>query len=66
MVFYVDYTEESVKIYRKKNQDSEICWNNREQEPILVTKSRIRDDPLTYQKYLDESPEEKKLIKELS
>ncbi|OAD70841.1 hypothetical protein PHYBLDRAFT_64084 [Phycomyces blakesleeanus NRRL 1555(-)] len=60
--FYVDFTEESVNTYRKKIkefEDSEICWNIREQDPILVLKQRIRGDPLTYKKYLDETPEEK-------
>ncbi|KAI8889955.1 hypothetical protein K501DRAFT_290645 [Backusella circina FSU 941] len=66
MFFYVDYTEENVKIYKKKIEefeDSELCWNIREQEPILVMKHRIRGDPLTYQKYPDDNPKEKKVDK---
>ncbi|RCH80362.1 hypothetical protein CU098_005056 [Rhizopus stolonifer] len=62
MFFYVDYTEENVKTYRKKIEEfegSEICWNVREQEPVLVLKQRIRGDPLTYNKYLDERVEDK-------
>lgn len=66
MFFYVDYTEENVKIYKKKIEEfegSELCWTSREEEPILVMKHRIRGDPLTYQKYPDESPKEKKIDK---
>lgn len=38
MFFYVDYTEENAKIYKKieEFEDTEICWNIREQEPVLV------------------------------
>ncbi|KAL0075651.1 hypothetical protein J3Q64DRAFT_1703071 [Phycomyces blakesleeanus] len=44
-------------------EDSETCWNIREQDPILVLKQRIRGDSLTYKKYLDETPEEEKVNK---
>ncbi|KAI9487111.1 MAG: hypothetical protein EXX96DRAFT_551861 [Benjaminiella poitrasii] len=53
MFFYVDYTEENVKIYKKKIEefeDSELCWNIREGEPVMVMKNRIRGDPLNYRK----------------
>lgn len=63
MFFYVDYTKENVKIYKKKIEefdDFELCWNIREEEPVMVMKNRIRGDPLNYWKYPDESPKEKK------
>lgn len=66
MFFYVDYTEENVRIYKKKIEefeDSELCWNIREGEPVMVMKNRIRGDPLNYRKYPDESPKEKKVDK---
>ncbi|KAI8997795.1 hypothetical protein BDB01DRAFT_772450 [Pilobolus umbonatus] len=44
-------------------EDTELCWNIREGDPILVMKNRIRGDPLIYQKYPDESPKEKKVYK---
>lgn len=40
-------------------EDSEICWDVSEKEPILVMKNRIGGDPLTYKKYPDESPSQK-------
>lgn len=63
--FYVEYTEENVIFYRKQIEelhDSKICWNLREQEPILVSKQRIRGDPLTYNEYLDEAPPEEEKV----
>jgi hypothetical protein len=49
MAFYVDYTEANVKKYKKKIKDLEtfdICWNVKENEPVLVSINRIRSDPL--------------------
>lgn len=66
MSFYVDYTKENVKIYKKKIEefdDSELCWNIREGESVMVMKNRIKGDPLNYRKYPDESPKEKKVDK---
>ena len=40
-----------------------LCCNVGEQEPILVMKVRTISDPLTYQKHLDETPEEKEVHK---
>ena len=59
MAFYVDYTEANVKKYKKKIEDLEtfdICWNVKENEPVLVSINRIRSDPLGYIKYADSIP----------
>ncbi|KAG1076605.1 hypothetical protein G6F42_025416 [Rhizopus arrhizus] len=56
MFFYVDYTDENVTNYKKKIdefEDVEICYNVDERQPILVSKQRIRGDPITYRKYLE-------------
>lgn len=56
MFFYVDYTDENVANYRKKIEefeDVDICYNVDERQPVLVSKQRIRGDPITYRKYLE-------------
>ncbi|KAI7902998.1 uncharacterized protein BX663DRAFT_551855 [Cokeromyces recurvatus] len=54
--FYVDYTDENVNLYNKKIEgfdDVEIYWNMNEKEPVIVSKKRVRGDPMTYRKYLE-------------
>ncbi|ORE02169.1 hypothetical protein BCV72DRAFT_235148, partial [Rhizopus microsporus var. microsporus] len=51
MLFYVTFTEENVIKYKKKIEDFHkigICWK----QPILVSKTRILGDPMTYTKYI--------------
>jgi C4-dicarboxylate transporter len=54
MFYYVDYTEENVKKYKKELEDLgkvEICYNIDPLQPILVTLTRIREDPFSYHRY---------------
>ena len=55
MLFYVDYSEENAKKCEKKIEnigDFDICYNVDPKHPVLVSRQRIRGDPLTYRTYL--------------
>lgn len=42
--------------YKKVIEDPEeveICYNVDDKQPVLVSKKRIRGDPMTYRKYLE-------------
>ncbi|KAI8326788.1 hypothetical protein BD560DRAFT_361671, partial [Blakeslea trispora] len=70
MLFYVDYSEENAMKCEKRIKDLgdfEICYNVDPKQPVLVSKQRIRGDPLTYRTYLrssdipDESSKRKRI-----
>lgn len=55
MFFYVEYTEENVKKYRKRIEDFgnvEICYNIKPTQPILVSLIRIYENPQFFHLYL--------------
>lgn len=67
MAFYVDYTEANVKKWEKKIDDLEkfhICWNTKENEFVLISKNRIRSDPLGYIKYAYSIPSSEESVGE--
>lgn len=54
MFFYVEYTEENVKKYKKRIEDLnvvKICYNTSPNQPILVSLERIYENPHSYHKY---------------
>lgn len=54
MFFYVEYTKENVKKYKKRIEDLnavEICYNTSPNQPILVSLERIYESPHLYHKY---------------
>jgi hypothetical protein len=54
MFFYVEYTEENAKKYRKWIEDFgavEICYNIKPTQPILVSLERIYENPQSYHLY---------------
>ncbi|KAG2228722.1 hypothetical protein INT48_007455, partial [Thamnidium elegans] len=56
MFFYVKYSDENVKKYKKKIEDFEeadICYNVDEHKPISASKLSIFGDPFTYKTYLE-------------